>query len=75
MNAQVVALFEVSRIIAVFLNVCVVVLIDEIDGLCGEGGSGPTSSVRLVQQFQTSFSKYGSNSLLSLANPTSTIQR
>jgi hypothetical protein len=55
---QVIALFEVSRMVTMFLKVCFVILIDEIDGLCGESSGGDsTANVRLVQQFQTSFSK------------------
>lgn len=55
---QVIALFEVARMLTTLLRTCVVVLIDEIDGLCSEPGATDTSAnVRLVQQFQTSFSK------------------
>ena len=51
---QVLALFELSKIVTAAFGACLVILIDEIDGLCNE--SPDPSSSRLVYQFQTSFS-------------------
>ncbi len=52
---QVLALFELSKIVTACFGACLVVLIDEIDGICNE--SPEPSSSRLVYQFQTSFSR------------------
>lgn len=53
-SSQVLALFELSKIVTSCFGACMVILIDEIDGLCNE--SPEPASSRLVYQFQTSFS-------------------
>jgi hypothetical protein len=55
---QIVALFELTRIVTQFAKVCFVILIDEIDGMCS-ARDGDSNSTLMVQQFQTKFSRFG----------------